>query len=157
MVGISALFGSYPMTGESMVQVPDTSAERMTVEALQGELDRRGALHEAVSRYSHGALALMMQSTACMALHNLNERCCRWLLMSHDRIKADQFKLSHEFLAMMLGSARPTVTVVVGTLQKAGLISYKHARINIIDRAGLEAASCECYATVKAEFDRLGL
>jgi Mn-dependent DtxR family transcriptional regulator len=77
--------------------------------------------------------------------------------MTNDRIKADQFNLSHEFLAMMLGATRPTVTVVARTLQDAGLIRYTHARVTILDRRGLEAASCECYATVKAEFDRLGL
>jgi CRP-like cAMP-binding protein len=157
MLGIAAFFGGAAMPGESMVQVPDTDAERMTVEAFHTELDRRGAFHDAVSRYAQGTIALMMQSTACMALHHVNERCCRWLLMTQDRIRADQFILSHEFLAMMLGSTRPTVTLVAGTLQKAGLIRYIHGRVTILDRPGLEAASCECYATVKGEFDRLGL
>ena len=77
--------------------------------------------------------------------------------MTHDRIRTDQFTLSHEFLAMMLGSTRPTVTVVARALQDAGLIRYIHARVTILDRPGLEAASCECYATVKTAFDRLGL
>ena len=159
MLGIAAFFGGQAMPGESMVQVPvpDTSAERMTVEAFQRELGRHGALHEAISRYSQGTIALMMQSTACIALHHVQERCCRWLLMTHDRVKADHFNLSHEFLAMMLGSTRPTVTVVARSLQEAGLIRYTHARMTILDRPGLEAASCECYATVKAAFDRLGL
>jgi CRP-like cAMP-binding protein len=102
-------------------------------------------------------MALMMQSTACMALHSVQERCCRWLLMTHDRVGREDFHLSHEFLAMMLGSTRPTVTVVAGTLQKAGLIKYTHGRITIVDRASLETAACECYATVKAHFNRLGL
>jgi len=99
----------------------------------------------------------MMQSTACMALHPVLERCCRWLLMTHDRVRREDFHLSHEFLAMMLGSTRPTVTVVAGTLQKAGFIKYVHGRITILNRAGLEEASCECYRTVKGHFDRLGL
>jgi Mn-dependent DtxR family transcriptional regulator len=77
--------------------------------------------------------------------------------MTHDRVRTDGFTLSHEFLAMMLGSTRPTVTLVAGTLQKAGLIRYTHGRITILDRQRLEAASCECYATVKSHFDRLGL
>jgi CRP-like cAMP-binding protein len=160
MLGISAFLGGNAMPGESMVQVPQSagmSAERMPVDAFQREVDRRGALHEAVNRYTQGIVALMMQSTGCMGLHQVQERCCRWLLMTHDRIRSDQFTLSHEFLAMMLGSARPTVTLVARSLQDAGLIRYKHARITILDRRGLEAASCECYATVKAEFDRLGL
>jgi CRP-like cAMP-binding protein len=77
--------------------------------------------------------------------------------MTHDRMRRDDFHLSHEFLAMMLGSTRPTVSLVAGTLQKAGLIQYVHGHITILDRQGLEAASCECYATVKRHFDRLGL
>jgi CRP-like cAMP-binding protein len=157
MIGIAAFFGGQAMPGESMVQVPDTSAERMTIESFQHELQRRGALYEAISRYSQGSIALMMQSTACMALHQVQERCCRWLLMTHDRVRTDQFILSHEFLAMMLGSTRPTVTLVARSLQKAGLIRYVHAKLTILNRRGLEAMSCECYATIKAEFDRLGL
>ena len=98
-----------------------------------------------------------MHSTACRALHPVLERCCRWLLMTHDRMRRDDFHLSHEFLAMMLGSTRPTVTEVAGTLQKAGFIKYVHGHITILDRPGLEAASCECYRTVKDHFDRLGL
>jgi Mn-dependent DtxR family transcriptional regulator len=77
--------------------------------------------------------------------------------MTHDRVHRDHFQLSHEFLATMLGSSRPTVTVVAGVLQKAGIITYIHGHITILDRAGLEASSCECYATVKGHFDRLGL
>jgi CRP-like cAMP-binding protein len=160
MVGISAFFGARTMPGECMLQISDpteTTAERLPVDAFRREIDQRGAFHDAVSRYSRGMIALMMQSIGCMALHHVNERCARWLLMTHDRIHSDEFHLSHEFLAMMLGASRPTVTVVAGTLQKAGLIKYSHARVTILDREGLEAASCECYATVKEEFDRLGL
>jgi CRP-like cAMP-binding protein len=160
MLGISAIFGGQAMPGESMVQVLNgqgASAERMTIEAFRHEIARHGALHEAVNRFSQGMVALMMQSIGCIALHRVQERCCRWLLMTHDRVKADQFTLSHEFLAMMLGSTRPTVTLVAHSLQKAGLIRYTHARMTILDRRGLEATSCECYSTVKAEFDRLGL
>jgi len=157
MIGIAAFFGGQAMPGESMVQVPDTSAERMTIESFQRELERRSALYEAINRYSQGSMALMMQSTACMALHHVQERCCRWLLMTHDRVRSDQFILSHEFLAMMLGSTRPTVTLVARSLQRAGLIRYIHAKLTILNRRGLEAMSCECYATIKTEFDRLGL
>lgn len=156
-VGISALFGDGIVSGEAMMQVPDTDAEVMSVETFRRELERRGPFLECVHRYSQGLLTLMMQSTACMALHPLQERCCRWLLMTHDRVRRDQFQLSHEFLAMMLGATRPTVTVVAGTLQKAGLIKYVHGRITIVDRLSLESASCECYATVKQHFDRLDL
>jgi len=155
--GVLGVFDGAMMSAETMMQVPDTNAEVMSVEIFRRELDRRGALYECVGRYSQGLVTLMMQSTACMALHPVQERCCRWLLMTHDRVGRDDFHLSHEFLAMMLGSTRPTVTEVAGSLQKAGLIKYTHGHITVLNRKSLEAASCECYATVKDHFDRLGL
>jgi CRP-like cAMP-binding protein len=145
------------LSGETMMQVPDTSIEVLSVEIFRRELARRGAFFECIQRYAQGYLLLMMQSVACMARHPVQERCCRWLLMTHDRLRRDDFQLSHEFLAMMLGSTRPTVTVVAGTLQKAGLITYVHGHTTILDRAALEGASCECYSTVRQHFDRLGL
>jgi CRP-like cAMP-binding protein len=157
LLGISVFFGSNVMAGEAMIQVPDTDAVTMTAETFSAEVERRGAFRDCVRRYSQGLMTLMMQSTACMALHPVQDRCCRWLLMVHDRVHQDEFELSHEFLAMMLGATRPTVTVVAGSLQKAGLIRYKHARITMLDRKGLEKASCECYSSVKEQFDRLGL
>ena len=162
VLGISAFLGGTAMPGETMVQVPAAdpahmTAERIRLTTFRRELEKRGALHDRVSRYSQGAIALIMQSTACMALHPVPQRCCRWLLMVHDRIRHDEFHLSQEFLAMMLGATRPTVTLVARALQQQGLIRYTHARMTSVDRKGLEAASCECYATVKSEFDRLGL
>jgi CRP-like cAMP-binding protein len=157
LVGMNAFFGGRMVSGETMLQVPDTNAEVMSADAFRSELARGGAFHECVQRYSQGLLMLMMQSAACLALHPVQERCCRWLLMTHDRVHQDEFHLSHEFLAIMLGTTRPTVTIVAGTLQKAGLIKYTHGRITILDRQRLEAASCECYSTVKEHFDRLGL
>jgi hypothetical protein len=157
LLGVNALFGDHLLGGETMMQVPDTNIEVLPVSIFHRETERRGPFYDCVQRYSQGFLILMMQSAACMALHPVLERCCRWLLMTHDRMRRDDFYLSHEFLAMMLGSTRPTVTVVAGTLQKAGLIKYVHGHITILDRAGLETASCECYATVKGHFDRLGL
>lgn len=157
VLGIDVFFGSEVAAGETILQVPDTSAEFLPVAAFKRELARQNVLFDRVRAYSQGFMALMMQSTACMAVHEVQERCCRWLLMTHDRVRRDDFQLSQEFLAVMLGVSRPTVSVVAGTLQKAGLITYRHGRITILDRQGLEAASCECYGTVKGQFDRLGL
>lgn len=156
-LGVNVLFGDGIVSGETMMQVPGTNAEVLPVDVFRREVERGGAFLESVQRYAQGLMTLMMQSTACMALHSVQERCCRWLLMTHDRVPGNEFYLSHEFLAMMLGSTRPTVTVVAGTLQKAGLIKYVHGRITIVDRPNLEAASCECYETVKRHFDRLSL
>ena len=98
-----------------------------------------------------------MQCTACNALHNVTQRCCRWLLQTRDRVDDDTFLLKQEFLAVMLGVHRPTVTRVLRTLQHEGLISSRYGRIQILKRERLEAASCECYAVIRAHFARLGL
>jgi CRP-like cAMP-binding protein len=136
-----------------MMQVSDTNVEQLSVAAFRREVSHQGAFADLVGRYAQATLAQMMQSAACNALHHVQERCSRWLLMAHDRVGGDEFHLSHEFLAVMLGVRRQSVTVVAGTLQGAGLISYKHGRIKILDRKGLEAASCECYAIVRRKFD----
>ena len=91
----------------------------------------------------------------CNHRHPVAKRMCRWLLMSHDRVGADEFLLTHEFLAQMLGVCRPTVTAVAGTFQKAGLISYHRGTITVLDRKGLEAVSCKCYEVVVKELNRL--
>ena len=95
-------------------------------------------------------IGFVMQSSACNAVHRLEQRLARWLLLARDRIESDQFPMTQEFLAMMLGASRPTVTVVAGTLQKAGLIKYHRGQITIVDGEALENASCECYRTATA-------
>ena len=152
VLGLSACFGPGSAPTETMMQVPDTNAERLSAADFRAELKRGGTLQNVINRYTQAYLGLIMQSTACMALHQVQQRCCRWLLMSHDRVERDQFELSHEFLAMMLGTSRPTVSVVASALQDAGLIRYTYGRITITSRAGLEAAACECYATTRELF-----
>jgi CRP-like cAMP-binding protein len=98
-----------------------------------------------------------MQCTACNALHDVRQRCCRWLLQTHDRVDADDFLLKQEFLAVMLGVRRPTVTVVLRALQEAGLISSRYGHMRVLRRKRLEAASCECYGAIRDQFARLGL
>jgi len=98
-----------------------------------------------LARYGQALVGFIMQSTACNAVHTIEQRLARWLLMAHDRMESEEFPLTQEFAAMMLGATRPTVSVVAGTLQKAGLITYHRGRVKVLDRAGLEAASCECY------------
>lgn len=157
LVGVDAFYGSDVATWESLLQVGDDEADAMSLEAFREELARRGPFFDTVRRFSLALMTLVMQSAACLALHEVQERCARWLLMTHDRVDGDEFHLSHEFLASMLGSTRPTVTLAAGALQRAGLISYKHGRITILDRAALERASCECYSTVRENFARLGV
>ena len=96
-----------------------------------------------------------MQSTACNTLHSVEERCSRWLLMTHDRVEGDAFQLTHEFLGYMLGVRRPTVSLVLGTLDKAGVIQNGSKKITVVDRQRLEETSCECYQVVQNAFARL--
>ena len=156
MLGVEAFLSMDAVApGETLIQVPDTSAERMSVEDFRWEIGRHGVLHDLVGRYTQVVIAQMMQSTACNALHQVPQRAARWLLMTHDRMHEQDFNLSHEFLAVMLGVQRPTVSVVAATLQHAGLISYTHGRVTVKNRKGLEAASCECYPIIRAHFERL--
>src|SRR5437867_961022 len=145
MVGVSAVLDGGRVPWCSMVQAEMETCYRMTVDALRRETDRHEALYELLANYSQALMGFVMQSTACNAAHSVEQRLARWLLMAHDRVGRDEFPLTQEFVAMMLGAARPTVTVVAGTLQRAGLIKYRHGHVTIVDRKNLEAASCECY------------
>jgi CRP-like cAMP-binding protein len=130
-----------------MVQAEMTTCYRLSVADFRRERDERGAFYDLTSSYLKALMGTIMQGTACNAVHPLEQRLARWLLMAHDRIGHHEFPLTQEFVAMMLAVSRPTVSLVAGTLQKSGLITYRRGRIAIVDRVGLEAASCECYAT----------
>jgi CRP-like cAMP-binding protein len=104
--------------------------------------------------YTHTQLMQLAQSVVCNRYHTVEERLCRWLLIAHDRVKSDEFQLTQEILANMIGARRPAVSIVTGTLQTAGFIRVRRGKITIIDRQGLEDATCECYRVVKDEFDR---
>jgi CRP-like cAMP-binding protein len=145
MVGVTAASDGMPVTSVVMVQGATDTCYRMNVEAFRREMDRRGAFHELMAHFAQALFGFVAQSTACNAIHSVEQRLARWLLMAQDRMGSDEFPLTQEFVAMMLGASRPTVTVVAGTLQKAGLIKYRHGRVTIVDRETLEAASCECY------------
>ena len=146
MVGVDALNGS-PPSSAMMVQGETDTCYRMTAAAYRHEMDQRGAFWKLLTRYGQALVGFIMQSTACNAVHLVEQRLARWLLMAQDRMGSDEFPLTQEFVAMMLGASRPTVSTVAGTLQKAGLITYRHGHLTIVDRAGLEATSCECYRT----------
>lgn len=156
MLGIEAFLSEDAVAaGETLIQVPDTDAAMMSVADFRATASAPGAFRELLGRYTQVVIAQMMQSSACNALHQVQQRCARWLLMTHDRMHERDFHLSHEFLAVMLGVQRPTVTTVAGALQQAGLIRYIHGRVTVRDRKGLEAASCECDAIIRAHFNRL--
>jgi CRP-like cAMP-binding protein len=111
--------------------------------------------HTLIERYTQALFGQIAQAAACNRLHSSEERLSRWLLMSQDRVGSDQFMITQEFLAQMLGARRSTVSVSAGILQRAGLIRYARGHVTIVDRNSLEAVACECYAVIKAELDRV--
>src|SRR3954464_4976549 len=145
MVGTQAVLDRGPEHSTTMVQGEIETCYRMTADDFRREMDRRGPFYTTVTRYAQAFVGCIIQSTACNAVHSVEQRLARWLLMAHDRMGSDEFPLTQEFVSMMLGASRPTVTVVAGTLQKAGLIKYRHGHVTIVDGESLEAASCECY------------
>ena len=154
MAGIPVFLGAEQMASKVFVQVPGEGA-RIEANAFRGIIGRSPTLHRLLLRYTLALMNQMAQNAACNRLHAVEERCARWLLMTQDRVHEATFPLTQEFLAEMLGVRRPTVSIAAGILAKAGLISYVRGQITILDRSGLEAASCECYRIIAAEFERL--
>jgi CRP-like cAMP-binding protein len=144
MLGIFAMSDG-ALSAATMVQGEADICYRMKVEAFRDELDRRGTFYDLMTRYAQALVGVVMQSTACNAVHTIEQRLARWLLLAHDRMSRDDFPLTQEFVSMMLGTTRPAVTVVAGALQKAGLVTYRRGHVTILNRRKLEAASCECY------------
>jgi CRP-like cAMP-binding protein len=126
---------------------------RCPIDFLQLEFEHSEHVRNLFVSYSETLLSQVQQTVACNALHSTEERMCRWLLMMHDRAGGEALPYTHEFLSHMLGANRKSVTLAAQSLQTAGLISYQRGKIRVVDRAGLEQASCECYAIVKERFD----
>jgi CRP-like cAMP-binding protein len=149
-----ALIGGAVSTSRCIVQVRGI-ATRVSIEAMSDAIAGSPRVRQVIDAYTKALFAQVTQCVACNGRHSVVLRCARWLLETHDRAGADEFDLPQGFLAIMLGVRRPSVTVAEHILRDAGLIQYKRARMRIVDRAGLERASCECYRTVRDEFDRL--
>jgi CRP-like cAMP-binding protein len=154
LVGLPIVLGDRDAPSSVYVQVPG-SALKMDAGIFRGELERSPTLNLMMLRYAHAFFNQVAQSAACAHLHKVEQRCCRWLLMTRDRMPSDDFLLTHEFLGMMLGVRRTTVTDVMGALQKAGLIQYRRGHVTILDQQALQQRACECYELSKEEFDRL--
>ena len=157
MLGVGVFLGDRFGAGRMFQQVSDGLLPAMPVDAFVQESARAGAFRDVLMRYAQASLLQTMQSTACNALHDVKQRCSRWLLQTQDRVGAEEFALKHEFLAIMLGVHRPTATLAVDALQRAGVIRSRYGRVRIEKRRRLEALTCECYGTIKAHFARLGL
>ena len=154
MVGIPALLGLDFTTATATSQVPGDSLRIPTPSFVQA-LRRCEPLDLILRRYIAFSLRSAYQAVACNALHSAEERMARWLLTTQDRVAQSEFLLTQEFLAQMLGVRRQTIQLIAGTLQTAGLVTYRRGLIRVLDREGLEAASCECYGVTKTLYDRI--
>jgi CRP-like cAMP-binding protein len=152
MVGIPELLGYEVSPYGVEVELPG-EMYCIDVKTFKQEFIRLSRIHSLLFRYTYTALTQLGQSSACGRFHTVEERLCRWLLMAHDRSETDDLLLTQEILAGMIGARRPAVSIVTGTLQKAGLILNQRGKITIIDREGLEAAACECYHIIREAFD----
>ena len=154
MVGLPVCLGDRDAPSSVYVQVPGTALQ-IDARIFRDELALNPTLNLIMLRYAHAFFNQVAQSAACAHLHRVEQRCCRWLLMTRDRMPSGDFLLTHEFLGMMLGVRRTTVTDVMGSLQKAGLIRYRRGHVSILDHEALRQRACECYEISKLEFDRL--
>jgi CRP-like cAMP-binding protein len=154
MIGVPVVLGDDTSGLRGVVQAAGM-ALKLSATVLRDELRRDGELRSVSLRYSRFALVQATQSAVCNRLHSVEQRCARWLLGIRDRVEADTFPMTHEFLAYMLGVRRAGVTVTVQALQKAGLIRYVRNQLAILDAGGLEASACECHRVLKNEYGRL--
>lgn len=154
MIGLPLLLHGSSATTRALVQV-EGEAYRITAAALRRIIATSDSISRILLRFALAFFNQVAQSVACNRLHSLEERCARWLLITHDRVDGDEFRLTQEFLSFMLGVHRPAVTLAAGALQKAGFIHYSRGKITITDRAGLEGAACACYQASRDDYASL--
>lgn len=154
VVGIALFMGGDTMPNRAVVQSAG-GAIRLKAKALQDEFALGSQFQRLLLRYTQALITQISQTAVCNRLHTVEQQLCRWLLLSHDRVKADELVMTQELIADMLGVRREGVTVAAGRLQDAGAIRYVRGHIKIVDRGKLEEMVCECYKVVKEEFDRL--
>ena len=154
LVGISLFMGGETTTSRAVVQSAG-SGLRLNSQQMMLEFNRAGPVLHLLLRYTQALISQMTQTAVCNRHHSLDQQLCRWLLLSLDRLPGSELVMTQELIANMLGVRREGVTEAAGNLQAEGLIQYQRGRITVLDRAGLEKRTCECYAVVKREYDRL--
>jgi CRP-like cAMP-binding protein len=160
MVGREGMLGAQVALGvaktplRALVQGPGR-AWRISAGTLRRELERSPTLRRSLNRYLYVLMAQLAASAACLRFHPIGPRLARWLLMSHDRAHTDRFRVTHEFLAYMLGVRRVGITMAAGSLQHSGLIRYHRGELTVLDRPGLEAAACDCFAADQQAYAEL--
>ena len=155
MVGLSVFLGGETTFLRTIAQVPGMALSMEREDFLGLVKDTSSDLQPVLLRYTQALFTQLAQQSACNRSHNMEERCARWILMTQDRVGKDEFPLTQEFLAYMLGSRRASVTLAAGILARAGLIRYTRGIIRVLDRARLEEATCECYGIIQREYERL--
>jgi CRP-like cAMP-binding protein len=156
MIGIPVLLDTKSMPSRTFMQIAGAGF-KIDADRLKKEFEKSDQLRKLVNSYLQAYLVQTAQTAACNRLHDIAPRLARWLLMCHDRMESSTFSITHEFLGHMLGTPRSTVTLAAGILHKNGLVDYSRGKIHIRERKGLEKAACECYQTIRDEFDRLGI
>jgi CRP-like cAMP-binding protein len=154
LVGVSLFMGGESTPSRAVVQSAGTGF-RLEAQAIKDEFNRAGPAMHLLLRYTQALITQMAQTAVCNRHHSLDQQLCRWLLLSLDRLEGLDLKMTQELISNMLGVRREGVTEAALQLQAAGLIRYSRGRITVLDRPGLERRSCECYAVVKKEYDRL--
>ncbi|MCU1384531.1 MAG: cyclic nucleotide-binding protein [Acidobacteria bacterium] len=152
---ISASVGAPSMPCETVVAIEGT-ALRLGVDDLDREMKENRHFRDVLTGYSHALLIASMRTSACNGLHELPQRCARWILTTLDRIDVERFSVTQDFLAQLLGTSRPTVSLMLATLERAGLVTTTRGAVTVVDRVKLKDVSCECYAIIKQNYDAIG-
>ena len=152
---ISASVSAPSMPCETIVAI-EGQAHKLAIEDLAEELGRNDLFQDVLTQYSHALLVSSMRTTGCVGLHDVSQRCARWMLHTLDRVSGSRFIVTHELLSMLMGTTRPTISLVVQTFEKAGILQVERGAITVLDRARLEAVSCECYRIIKEHFEEIG-
>lgn len=148
MVGLSLIYRISKSNSTVFTQIPGSATRMKAADFNEHVLNRDSPLYRLLLRYANAFMAMVAQVAACNSLHSLEERMCRWILMTQDRVQRDEFILTQEFLSQMLGVRRPSVSVIAGTLQAAGIITYTRGNVTVLRRDALEEATCECYKLI---------
>lgn len=154
LVGNALFMGGETTANRAVVQSAG-QAVRMTADAVRDEFRRGGVFQDILLRYTQALMTQISQTAVCNRLHDIEQQLCRWLLINHDQLPADELVMTHDLIANMLGVRREGVSIAAGHLQRLGLIEYSRGTVNILDREGLERVCCECYKVVYDEYDRL--
>jgi CRP-like cAMP-binding protein len=151
MIGLPVFLGAATTPTLAFYQIPGRTV-RMRSDLFRAEIGRNGALIAVLQRFANAHLVMLAQNIACNSQHSIEQRCARWLLLTHDRMGKDDFVLTQEFLSQMLGVRRASVSVIMHKLQNAGHIHYRRGVITIMDRPGLESAACQCYTVIATAY-----